>query len=78
MSNLWFVFSGLKDLDITSKSDPCCVLYLAEGSAGNFFEVGRTEVIKNNLNPEFATKFQINYKFEEKQVICSQPLSRWG
>ena len=41
---------------------------MAEGTGGKFFEVGRTEVIKNNLDPEFATKFQISYKFEEKQV----------
>ncbi|XP_037075271.1 copine-8-like [Pollicipes pollicipes] len=61
--------SGLRDLDIMSKSDPCCILYLAEGMATQFFEVGRTEVIKNNLNPEFATKFQISYKFEEKQRL---------
>jgi len=61
--------SGVRDLDLTSKSDPCCVLYLKEGSSAQFHEVGRTEVIKNNLNPEWTTKFQVNYKFEERQVL---------
>ena len=44
------------------------MLYQADGGTGAFVEVVRTEVIKNSLNPQFATKFQINYKFEEKQV----------
>ncbi|XP_043190059.1 copine-8-like [Amphibalanus amphitrite] len=61
--------SGLSDRDLSSKSDPCCVLYICEGAAGAFVELGRTEVVKNSLNPVFATKFQINYKFEEKQLL---------
>ena len=33
------------------------------------FQHGRTEMIKDNLNPEFVKKFQINYYFEESQKL---------
>ena len=43
----------LKDLDILSKSDPMCVLYTKRGgSGGGWSKVGRTEMIKDNLNPK--------------------------
>ena len=30
-------------------------------------EIGRTEVIMDNLNPKFVTSFSVEYRFEEKQ-----------
>ena len=62
---------NLLDLDIFSKSDPMCVVYTRDGSrAGqNWNEIGRTECIDNNLNPEFATKTQIQYFFEHRQFL---------
>jgi len=32
-------------------------------------EVGKTEVIMNNLNPEFAKPIEIDYFFEEEQQL---------
>ena len=29
-------------------------------------EVGKTEIIKNNLNPDFITSFKLNFIFETK------------
>ncbi len=51
----------LRNMDLLSKSDPCVVVY--EGSPQNtpvtspqfrWREIGRTEVISNNLNPSFS------------------------
>ena len=39
-----------------------CILYV-------FFQYGRTENIKNNLNPEFMTAFEVDYFFEEIQKL---------
>lgn len=36
---------------------------------GQWHEMGRTEVIKDNLNPEWQKKFVVNYSFEERQEI---------
>ncbi|XP_061404768.1 LOW QUALITY PROTEIN: copine-3-like [Lethenteron reissneri] len=60
--------TNLLDKDITSKSDPLCVLYM-ECGPGNWMELGRTESVKNDLNPVFAHKFQIDYHFEEVQKL---------
>jgi hypothetical protein len=35
-------------------------------------EVGRTEVIMDNLDPKFVKSFQVEYKFEEKQKFKIQ------
>jgi copine 5/8/9 len=32
-------------------------------------QFGRTEVVKNNLNPEFVRKFIMDYYFEESQKL---------
>ncbi|XP_067130751.1 copine-3-like [Centruroides vittatus] len=57
----------LIDRDATSKSDPIVVLYLNVG--GRFTEVGRTEIIKNNHNPDFCRSIKIDYFFEEVQKL---------
>uniref|UniRef100_A0A8C9WAQ0 Copine-2 n=1 Tax=Scleropages formosus TaxID=113540 RepID=A0A8C9WAQ0_SCLFO len=58
---------NLLDRDVTSKSDPFCVLFLEVD--GNWVEVGRTETAVNNLNPVFGEKFQVDYHFEEVQKL---------
>ncbi len=32
-------------------------------------QLSRTEQVKNTLNPEFATKFSLNYYFEQAQRL---------
>ena len=46
--------TGLVNLDRFSKSDPMCVLF--EDKKGAWIEQGRTEVIKDNLNPDVGQK----------------------
>ncbi|XP_053377222.1 copine-8-like isoform X1 [Mercenaria mercenaria] len=60
---------GLRDLDTFSKSDPLCVLFTRDGKTGSYYEFGRTEMISDNLNPDFVKKFVINYYFEESQKL---------
>uniref|UniRef100_W5MM22 Copine-2 n=1 Tax=Lepisosteus oculatus TaxID=7918 RepID=W5MM22_LEPOC len=58
---------NLLDRDVTSKSDPFCVLFLEVN--GRWSEIGRTETAVNNLNPVFGVKFVIDYHFEEIQKL---------
>ena len=44
--------SNLQDLDFFSKSDP--VVFLYEKKGREWFKLGRTEVIDNNLNPKVS------------------------
>ncbi|KAL1420745.1 hypothetical protein MTO96_004476 [Rhipicephalus appendiculatus] len=59
----------LKDMDFFSKSDPMCVLFMKESDSDNWREVGRTETVDNCLNPDFVTKFLVDYYFEERQQL---------
>lgn len=58
----------LTDMDVFSKSDPFCVLYLKD-THEVWNCLGRTETIDNTLNPEFQKKFILDYKFEERQLL---------
>ncbi|KAL5014050.1 hypothetical protein ScPMuIL_008320 [Solemya velum] len=60
---------NLRDCDTFSKSDPICVLFTRDSKTNQYYEYGRTEMIKDNLNPEFVKKFTINYFFEESQKL---------
>lgn len=57
----------LLDEDITSKSDPTCVLFIQ--SSGSWHEFGRTEQIKDTHHPRWETKFVLDYRFEERQLL---------
>ncbi|XP_048402486.1 copine-2 isoform X1 [Stegostoma tigrinum] len=58
---------NLLDRDVTSKSDPFCVVFV--DIDGKWSEIGRTETAMNNLNPVFAKKFVVDYHFEEVQKL---------
>ena len=36
---------------------------------GVWVQVGKTEVLKDNLNPKFEKKFELDYFFEEVQSL---------
>uniref|UniRef100_A0AAY4DMA8 C2 domain-containing protein n=1 Tax=Denticeps clupeoides TaxID=299321 RepID=A0AAY4DMA8_9TELE len=46
-----------------------CVLYTQGVGNREWREYGRTEVIDNTLNPDFVTKFILDYFFEERQNL---------
>jgi len=59
--------TDLADKDYLSKSDPMCVMFMQRN--GQWYEVGRTEIIQDNLSPSWAKKFVVDYSFEERQVV---------
>lgn len=63
--------TNLLNLDIASKSDPYCLLSMKEKWQDNLSwkQIARTETIDNCLNPQWAKKFVIDYKFETIQEL---------
>ena len=55
----------LKNLDTFSKSDPICRVYERRGN--NWVNIASTEMIKDNLNPDFEQSITLPYFFERKQ-----------
>uniref|UniRef100_H3BW79 Copine-3 n=2 Tax=Tetraodon nigroviridis TaxID=99883 RepID=H3BW79_TETNG len=60
--------NNLMDMDVFSKSDPLCALYI-NTSGSHWHEFDRTEMILNCLNPRFSKKFVIDYYFEVVQKL---------
>ncbi|PIN15780.1 Copine [Handroanthus impetiginosus] len=58
----------LRDRDIMSKSDPMAVVYMKKRD-GKLEELGRTEVIMNNLDPTWIQKINVTYQFEIVQPL---------
>ena len=61
---------GLKDMDLTSKSDPYCIVFEEvpeqdENSEDRWREVGRTDTKQDDLNPAFDKTIEMNYYFEK-------------
>lgn len=56
-------------MDVFSKSDPLCVVSTKPFGSDKWAEIRRTECIQNNLNPQWVTKIQMNYMFEEQQQL---------
>nr|CAG8468704.1 509_t:CDS:10 [Entrophospora candida] len=59
----------LVDLDILSKSDPQILLSIKDPKTREWKSPRKTEVIENDLNPEFVTGFIVDYAFEELQEL---------
>jgi hypothetical protein len=58
----------LKDVETFSKSDPFVEVF-ERPAQGNWSKLGQTEVIWNNLNPNFTKIFAIDYLFEEQKFL---------
>ncbi|XP_065287258.2 copine-8-like isoform X3 [Dermacentor albipictus] len=65
----------LKLKDVFSKSDPMCVLFMRTCNTDQWWEVGRTEMIRDCLDPDFVTKFIVDYYFEERQQLMFKVIS---
>ena len=50
-------------MDVFSKSDPMCVMYIKPFGSDNYVEFKRTECIDNCLNPDFTTKSDDDFRF---------------
>ena len=58
---------NLRNMDILSKSDPVVIAYLLKD--GKWVNIGQTEQIRNNLNPNFTKTITTELIFEVKQPI---------
>ena len=47
----------LKNLDVLSKSDPMCVIYVKRGR--DWDKIARTEMVKDNLNPKVCCESRV-------------------
>ena len=56
---------NLKNYDIKSKSDPQAEVFIKDRNS-DWTLVGRTEVMRNNLNPDFAEFVECDYFFEKE------------
>jgi len=61
--------NNLVDKDTFSKSDPQVTVFCRHSTRAQWLEVGKTEIIMNNLNPEFAKPIEMDYFFEEEQQL---------
>ena len=66
----------LTDMDVFSKSDPFCVLYMRDGD--RWLLVDKTETIDNTLDPVFEKKFVLQFRFEERQLLRLSVYDRDG
>ena len=66
---LRFKCENLQKKDLASKSDPMLVVFYNNPSCPGFQEAFRTEVIKNNHNPEFQATYVTDFYFEAVQNL---------
>jgi len=70
--------SGLPNADgFRSLSDPRCIMYMKDEPTGKWFEVGRTERIKDTLDPEWTTRITVDY-FENEDDECRFEIYDWN
>ena len=62
---LTFSCANLPNLDSGSKTDPFLVLWQMNGKQQQ--RLGQTEVIADNLDPEFVKEIKVDYYFEQQQ-----------
>ena len=66
--------SNLKNLDYFSASDPQCTLKSRSTTIDYslFNLVGETEVVDNNLNPQWIKHFNVHYVFHKDKELFFQ------
>lgn len=67
-AEIFFSAKNLVDKDLFGKSDPFAVLF-SKADDGQWVEVGRTEVLQDNLNPSWDARFVLEYHFEIVQEL---------
>mmetsp|Transcript_16460 Transcript_16460/g.11626 ORF Transcript_16460/g.11626 Transcript_16460/m.11626 type:complete len:142 (-) Transcript_16460:2009-2434(-) len=64
--SLSFSCTDLPNLDTFTRTDGMVVLYLKQGNV--WTRIGMTEVIMDNLNPEWVKSFDVQYHFEKRDT----------
>ena len=65
--SIGFACENLPNMDTTSESDPFVVLYKKINR--EWKQIGNTEIIHDNLNPQFVKKILVDYHFEEQEFF---------
>jgi hypothetical protein len=66
--SLRFKCTDLPNLDVGSKTDAFCILWQID-TRGRKTKLGATEMVADNLNPEFVTEIVVDYFFEVQQKL---------
>jgi Ca2+-dependent lipid-binding protein len=69
---LFFSCRNLIDLDTFSKTDPYLKLYERKNVKTDWRLIDKTEIVKDNLNPDFTKSFVIKYIFEIQQFYKAE------
>ena len=71
MVELMISCRDLVNMDVFSKSDPFVVAYLLtrRNTSLEWKEIGRTETLMDNLNPDFKKSFLLDFTPDEKQLL---------
>ena len=76
---LFFKCAKLKKMDTWSKSDPVVRVYIKDKPTETIWrKLGETEVIQDNLDPEFKKTVTVPYKFEMNQFIKFEVMDEDG
>jgi hypothetical protein len=52
-------------VDLIGYSDPFVIVFTRDAPDHPWKQIGRTEMIKDNLNPDFEKSFIVTYYFEK-------------
>jgi Ca2+-dependent lipid-binding protein len=66
---LHFSCRKLKDMDFVGKSDPYVRVSVKTKKDLQYRKIGETEILKENLNPDFTTGIKAEYLFELHQDV---------
>jgi len=67
--DLNFSLRNIPKLDVMSPSDPFIVVSIKDEAKNIYANVGKTEIVWDNPNPDFSKDVRINYLFEEIQYV---------
>ena len=62
---LYISCRNLKNYDVMSKSDPQAEIFIKDANKRDWDFVGRTEVMRDTLNPDFSEFVECDYFFEK-------------
>lgn len=65
------LFFSCRSLQKSGTANPCLKLYRYM-ETGQKHQVGTTEVVQNNNNPDFSETFEIDFVFEKQQRFCAE------
>lgn len=66
---LYISLRQLRKMDTFSNTDAICLLYQKIQGSNTYTLLGKTEIVFDNLNPDFTTSFKLDFIFETHQYF---------